>query len=126
SIAFGLYLVSIGLLLIQPDIGQTVLITVAFGAAFWMAGVPLSWVIGLGVAAVAGLSSTYFLFPHVAARVDKFLQPDKADTHQVDAANVAQAAGGLFGRGPGEGVLTRAIPDAHTDFAASVGAEEFG
>ncbi|MFL5295093.1 MAG: putative lipid II flippase FtsW [Phenylobacterium sp.] len=126
SIAFGLYLVSIGLLLIQPDIGQTVLITVAFGAAFWMAGVPLSWVMGLGAAAVAGLSSTYFLFPHVAARVDKFLQPDKADTHQVDAAKVAQAAGGLFGRGPGEGVLKRAIPDAHTDFAASVGAEEFG
>jgi cell division protein FtsW len=126
SIAFVLYLVSIGLLLIQPDIGQTVLITVAFGAAFWMAGVPLSWVMGLGVAAVAGLGSTYFLFPHVAARVDKFLQPDKADTHQVDAAKVAQAAGGLFGRGPGEGVLKRAIPDAHTDFAASVGAEEFG
>jgi cell division protein FtsW len=126
SIAFGLYFVSIALLLIQPDIGQTVLITVAFGAAFWMAGVPISWVMGLGAAAIAGLSSTYFLFPHVASRVDRFLSPDKADTHQVDAAKVAQAAGGLFGRGPGEGVLKRAIPDAHTDFAASVGAEEFG
>ncbi|MBS0361465.1 MAG: putative lipid II flippase FtsW [Proteobacteria bacterium] len=126
SIAFVLYFISISLLLIQPDIGQTVLITVAFGAAFWMAGVPISWVMGLGATAIAGLSSTYFLFPHVAARVDKFLSPDKADTHQVDAAKVAQAAGGLFGRGPGEGVLKRAIPDAHTDFAASVGAEEFG
>jgi len=126
SIAFVLYFISIALLLIQPDIGQTVLITVAFGAAFWMAGVPISWVMGLGATAIAGLSSTYFLFPHVAARVDKFLSPDKADTHQVDAAKVAQAAGGLFGRGPGEGVLKRAIPDAHTDFAASVGAEEFG
>jgi cell division protein FtsW len=126
SIAFVLYFISISLLLIQPDIGQTVLITVAFGAAFWMAGVPISWVMGLGATAIAGLSSTYFLFPHVAVRVDKFLSPDKADTHQVDAAKVAQAAGGLFGRGPGEGVLKRAIPDAHTDFAASVGAEEFG
>ena len=126
SIAFVLYFISIALLLVQPDIGQTVLITVAFGAAFWMAGVPISWVMGLGVTAIGGLSSTYFLFPHVAARVDKFLSPDKADTHQVDAAKVAQAAGGLFGRGPGEGVLKRAIPDAHTDFAASVGAEEFG
>ena len=126
SIAFVLYLISVALLLIQPDIGQTVLITVAFGAAFWMAGVPISWVMGLGATAIAGLSSTYFLFPHVASRVDRFLSPDKADTHQVDAAAVAQAAGGLFGRGPGEGVLKRAIPDAHTDFAASVGAEEFG
>jgi cell division protein FtsW len=126
SIAFGLYFLSISLLLIQPDIGQTVLITVAFGAAFWMAGVPLSWVMLLGATALAGLSSTYFLFPHVTSRVDKFLSPDKADTHQVDAAHVAQAAGGLFGRGPGEGVMKRHVPDLHTDFIFSVGAEEYG
>ena len=126
SIAFGLYFVSVGLLLLQPDVGQTVLITVAFGAAFWMAGVPISWVMGLGAAAVAGLSSTYFLFPHVASRVDRFLSPDKADTHQVDAAAVAQSAGGLFGRGPGEGVMKRHVPDLHTDFIFSVGAEEYG
>jgi cell division protein FtsW len=126
SIAFVLYFISIGLLLIQPDIGQTVLITIAFGAAFWMAGVPLSWVMLLGGAAVAGLSSTYFLFPHVASRVDRFLSPDKADTHQVDRAAEAIAAGRLVGRGPGEGVLKRAIPDAHTDFIYSVAAEEYG
>ncbi|HEX4709033.1 putative lipid II flippase FtsW [Phenylobacterium sp.] len=126
SIAFVLYFISIALLLIQPDIGQTVLITVAFGAAFWMAGVPLSWVMGLGVAALAGLSSTYFLFPHVASRVDRFLSPDRADTHQVDRAAEAIAAGRLIGRGPGEGVLKRAIPDAHTDFIYSVAAEEYG
>ena len=126
SIAFGLYFISIALLLIQPDIGQTVLITVAFGAAFWMAGVPMSWVMLLGATALAGLSSTYFLFPHVTARVDKFLSPDKADTHQVDAAGVAQSAGGFFGRGPGEGVMKRHVPDLHTDFIWSVGAEEFG
>jgi cell division protein FtsW len=126
SIAFALYFTSIGLLLIQPDVGQTVLITVAFGAAFWMAGVPLSWVMLLGATALAGLSSTYFLMPHVHARVDKFLSPDKADTHQVDRAAEAIRAGGLFGRGPGEGVMKRHVPDLHTDFAFSVGAEEFG
>jgi len=126
SIAFGLYLVSVALLLIQPDVGQTVLITVAFGAAFWMAGVPLSWVMLLGGVAVAGLSSTYFLLPHVHARVEKFISPDSSDTHQVDAAAIAQAAGGLFGRGPGEGIMKRHVPDLHTDFIYSVGAEEFG
>jgi cell division protein FtsW len=126
SIAFGLYLVSVALLLIQPDVGQTVLITVAFGAAFWMAGVPLSWVMLLGGVAVAGLSSTYFLLPHVHARVEKFISPDSSDTHQVDAAATAQAAGGLFGRGPGEGIMKRHVPDLHTDFIYSVGAEEFG
>jgi cell division protein FtsW len=126
SVAFVLYAIPVALLLLQPDVGQTALITVTFGAAFWMAGVPLSWVMMLAGMAIAGLGSTYFLFPHVAARVDKFISPDKADTHQVDAAKVAQAAGGFFGRGPGEGVLKRSIPDAHTDFALSVGAEEFG
>jgi len=126
SIAFALYATSIGLLLIQPDVGQTVLITIAFGAAFWMAGVPMSWVMLLGATAVAGLSSTYFLFPHVQSRVDRFLSPDKADTHQVDRASEAIAAGGFFGRGPGEGVMKRHVPDLHTDFIYSVGAEEYG
>ena len=63
------------LLLIQPDVGQTVLITVAFGAAFFMAGVPFGWIGMLGGVAVAGLVSTYFLFDHVASRVNRFLSP---------------------------------------------------
>lgn len=126
SIAFGLYGLSVALLLIQPDVGQTVLITVAFGAAFWMAGMPFSWVMVLGGTALAGLSSTYFLMPHVRGRVEKFLSPDTADTHQVDRAAEAISAGGFFGRGPGEGVMKRHVPDLHTDFIYSVGAEEYG
>jgi len=126
SIAFGLYGLAVGLLLLQPDVGQTVLITVGFGAAFFMAGVPLRWIGILAGAAVAGLASTYFLFDHVAARVQKFLSPEKADTHQIDRASEAIAAGGLFGRGPGEGVMKRHVPDLHTDFIYSVAAEEFG
>jgi len=126
SIAFGLYLLAVVLLLIQPDVGQTVLITVAFGAAFWMAGVPLTWIMLLGVTAICGLCSTYFLFDHVHARVDKFLSPEKADTHQITRAAEAIANGGLFGRGPGEGVMKRHVPDLHTDFIYSVAAEEYG
>jgi cell division protein FtsW len=126
TIAFALYGISVALLLIQPDVGQTILISVAFGAAFWMAGVPLSWVMGLGVFTAAGLMSTYYLFPHVASRVDRFINPEAADTHQVDRAAEAIAAGGLFGRGPGEGVMKRHVPDLHTDFIYSVAAEEYG
>ena len=126
SIAFGLYGLAVILLLMEPDVGQTVLITVAFGAAFWMAGVPMSWVMGLGGAAIAGLMSTYFLFDHVHARVQKFLSPEQADTHQITRASEAIAAGGLIGRGPGEGVMKRHVPDLHTDFIYSVAAEEYG
>jgi cell division protein FtsW len=126
TIAFALYGISVALLLIQPDVGQTILISVAFGAAFWMAGVPISWVMGLGVFTVGGLMSTYFLFPHVASRVNRFINPEAADTHQVDRAAEAIAAGGFFGRGPGEGVMKRHVPDLHTDFIYSVAAEEYG
>lgn len=126
TIAFLLYGVSVALLLIQPDVGQTILITVAFGAAFWMAGVPISWVMGLGVVTLSGLVGTYFVFPHVASRVNRFINPESADTHQVDRAAEAIAAGGLFGRGPGEGVMKRHVPDLHTDFIYSVAAEEYG
>ena len=85
------------------------------------------WAVGdrLWVKAVWVLLAAALLIQSAEAK-DDFLSPDKADTHQVDAARIAQAAGGLFGKGPGEGVLKRSIPDAHTDFALSVGAEEFG
>lgn len=126
TIAFLLYGISVGLLLIQPDVGQTILITIAFGAAFWMAGVPISWVMGMGVASIGGLVAVYSIFPHVASRVDRFLNPKSADTHQVDRAAEAIAAGGLIGRGPGEGVMKRHVPDLHTDFIYSVAAEEYG
>ncbi len=127
SIAFGLYVASIALLLVEPDVGQTVLITIAFGAAFWMAGVPMSWVMALGAMALAGLGSTYFLFQHVASRVDRFFSHDRTlDTHQVERAAQAIAAGGMWGRGPGEGIMKREVPDMHTDFAYSASAEEYG
>jgi cell division protein FtsW len=126
SIAFGLFGLAVALLLMQPDVGQTVLITVAFGAAFFMAGGPLRWIVGLGGVAGGGFVVIYFAFSHVAARFHKFLSPDTADTRQVDSAAEAIAAGHLFGRGPGEGVMKRHVPDLHTDFIYSVAAEEYG
>jgi cell division protein FtsW len=131
SIAFCLYALAVALLLMEPDVGQTVLITIAFGAAFFMAGVPFAWIIGLGGVALVGAVSLYFVFDHVSSRVNKFLSADGGDVHQSSASQVARAqeaiaAGGLFGRGPGEGVMKRNVPDLHTDFIYSVAAEEYG
>jgi cell division protein FtsW len=126
-IAFGLYAIAVGLLLMEPDIGQTALITAAFGAAFWVAGVPIGWILGLGAAAVAGLGATPFIFPHVATRLHLFMAAPKTDAHtQLQRAADAIAAGGAFGRGPGEGIMKVQIPDMHTDFAYSAAAEEYG
>ena len=126
TIAFCLYGLAVALLLMEPDIGQTVLITAAFGAAFWMAGVPLLWILALGVVAVIGLGSTYFLFEHVATRMHGFFSHEKTDTQQVHRAAEAIAAGRSFGKGPGEGIMKLQIPDMHTDFAYSAAAEEYG
>jgi cell division protein FtsW len=126
SIAFGMYVVAAGLLLAQPDVGQTILITTTFGACFFMAGVPLRWIMGLAAAASVGAVTLYFTVGHFADRINRFVSPEKADTTQITHALEAQAAGAFFGRGPGEGVLKREVPDVHTDFAFSGAAEEFG
>jgi len=126
SIAFGFWALTVGLLLIQPDIGQTLLVTTTFMAVFFMAGVPLKWVAVLAAAGMAGLVSLYFAFGHMRDRLSRFLSPETTDTHQIDRASEAIRAGGLVGRGVGEGVMKKHVPDLHTDFIYSVGAEEFG
>jgi cell division protein FtsW len=126
SIAFGAWALTVGLLLIQPDIGQTLLITTTFMAVFFMAGVPLKWVAALAAAGMAGVVGLYFTFGHMRDRLSRFLSPETTDTHQIDRASEAIRAGGLVGRGVGEGVMKRSVPDLHTDFIYSVGAEEFG
>ncbi len=126
SIAFVLYGLSVALLLIEPDVGQTILVTIAFGAAFFMAGVPIRWILGLGGAALAGVITIYFTFQHVATRVHSFLGKGEEGGHQVDKALAAIRAGGLLGRGPGEGIVKRQVPDGFTDFIYALAAEEYG
>lgn len=126
TIAFGFYALTVCLLLIQPDIGQTLLITTTFMAVFFMAGVPFKWMAVLASAGMAGLVSLYFVFGHMRDRLSRFFSPETTDTHQIDSAAEAIRAGGLLGRGVGEGVMKRHVPDLHTDFIYSVGAEEFG
>ena len=113
------------LLVAQPDLGQTILTTAVWGGMFFMAGMPWLWIIVLGVGGAGGLVSAYYVFPHVAGRIDKFLTGE-GDTFQIDTAREAIIRGDWFGQGPGEGIVKRIIPDAHTDFIFSVAAEEFG
>lgn len=113
------------LLVAQPDLGQTMLIVGTWSIMFFMAGMAWFWIIVLGVLGVGGAFAAYSFFPHVAARIDKFLTGE-GDTFQTDMARDAMISGGWFGRGPGEGVAKRILPDSHTDFIFSVAAEEFG
>ncbi|RZJ05770.1 MAG: cell division protein FtsW [Brevundimonas sp.] len=126
SIAFGAWILTVLLLLIQPDIGQTLLITTTFMAVFFMAGVPLKWVMALMAAGGAGLVGIFLSFSHFRDRLSAHGSADPDATFQIDRASEAIRAGGLVGRGIGEGVMKRRVPDLHTDFIYSVAAEEFG
>jgi cell division protein FtsW len=125
SIAFMLYVVSIGLLLIQPDVGQSILITLAFGACFFISGVPVRWILILLVIVLAALIVLFFILPHFRDRILQFINPD-GEKYQVRSALNAIANGGFFGTGINEGTMKRFIPDLHTDFIFSVIAEEYG
>ncbi|KQT50903.1 cell division protein FtsW [Aureimonas sp. Leaf454] len=113
------------LLVAQPDLGQTMLTAGAWSGLFFMAGMPWLWIAALGTIGVVGFLSAYFVFPHVASRIDRFMTGE-GDTFQTDTAREAIMRGGWLGQGPGEGTVKRLLPDSHTDFAFSVIAEEFG
>src|SRR6266436_744726 len=126
SMALGLLMLLVSLLVMEPDFGQTMLILMVWGALFFIAGMRMIWVLGLAGAATAGLFGAYLLFPHVAGRIKRFMNPGSGDTFQVDTAMEAFSNGGWFGLGPGEGIAKRSLPDSHTDFVFAVAAEEFG
>jgi cell division protein FtsW len=113
-------------LLLQPDFGQTMLIALVWGALFFLAGMRIIWMFGLGGAAIVGLTGAYFTIPHVAKRIQRFFDPSSGDTFNVDQAVESFLRGGWFGRGPGEGTIKRILPESHTDFVFAVAAEEFG
>jgi len=126
TIALGLLVAVVLGLVLQPDFGQTMLILAVWGALFFLAGMRVIWVAGLGGAAIVGLTGAYFTVPHVARRIKRFIDPASGDTFNIDQAVESFVRGGWFGRGPGEGTVKRILPESHTDFVFAVAAEEFG
>jgi cell division protein FtsW len=126
TFALALLSVAVAGLVLQPDFGQTMLVALVWSALFFLAGMRLVWVVGLGGAAAIGLATAYMLIPHVARRIERFRDPSSGDTFNIDQALESFQRGGWFGRGPGEGTVKRILPESHTDFVFAVAAEEFG
>ena len=126
AIASGLYAVTAILLLAEPDVGQTLIVSAVWAVEFFLAGLPVIFVAGIMIMGVVGGVGAYTFFPHVQARVARFLDPQGGDAYQVSTALNAFHHGGIFGVGPGEGHVKLILPDAHTDFIMAVAAEEFG
>jgi len=125
-LAVGLLMLVAGLLVLQPDIGQTTLIVGVWGVLLFLSGHPIRQALALLGVGLLGAIAAYFSFAHVRARIDRFAF-DGAEAHsQIARAAEAFRQGGFLGRGPGEGTIKTSLPDAHTDFIFAVVAEEYG
>ncbi len=125
-LSFALYGFAVLLLIMQPDFGMIVTLTVLWGVQVFLAGLSMIWVGLLLLSAVGGGLGAYFLFDHVRSRIDRFLDPQSGDNYQVDRSLEAFQNGGILGKGPGEGQVKLSLPDSHTDFIFAVAGEEFG
>ena len=126
SVAVMLYLVTITLIIMQPDLGMSVVITLGFLTQIFLAGLRWRWIILLFIMGIVGLIGAYLTLPHVSSRIDRFIHDDAGDTYQITQSLRAYRNGGLFGKGPGEGTVKMVLPDAHADFVFAVVGEEFG
>jgi cell division protein FtsW len=125
-IAIGLLGASVTPLVLQPDIGQSILLVLIWCALFFLSGLAWKWAVGLVSFSIMAVIAAYQFLPHVAKRIQRFIDPSSGDTFQIDTAIESFVRGGWLGRGPGEGTVKRILPDGHADFVFAVAAEEFG
>ncbi|MBP7710826.1 MAG: cell division protein FtsW [Rickettsiales bacterium] len=125
GISVGLYLVIVCLLLLQPDFGMTLTFTVLWVAQLFAYGLPLPFISVIGVAGIILGIGAYTVFPHVEDRINKFLDSGEKN-YQAERSIDAFVNGSFFGTGPGNGVVKKFVPDAHTDFIFAVVGEEYG
>ena len=134
---YGRYLFSLFVLAIidillvnQPDLGQTLLLTASWVAMVFVSGFNMFILIIFGLSILIGISLLIYIFPekfgYVFLRVQTFLNPKTGDNFQSQKALDAIKQGGLTGQGMGEGILKDKVPEAHTDYIIAIVSEEFG
>jgi cell division protein FtsW len=126
SISIVLYSLLAVVLITQPDFGMLIMITMVWGIQLFVSGLPILWILIAIISGIVGVFSAYTMLPHVAQRINSFLDPAGSENYQVTKSIAAFANGGLYGRGPGEGSVKQVLPDSHTDFIFAVAGEEFG
>jgi len=118
------------LLMIQPDIGQTILIFLAWATLVFISGISLPIILTFFSFSLLSLVYMVFFIPkftYIKNRILSFFNSnDGTHNFQSDKAIDAISSGGYFGKGIGEGTLKNRVPEAHTDYIISVISEEFG
>jgi cell division protein FtsW len=122
--------IALGLIVAQPDLGQTVSLGIILLALLWYAGLPLR-VFGTSVLAVFMAGAVLAMSAgYRSDRVRSWINPenDPQDTgYQARQAKFALAHGGIFGDGLGQGTAKwNYLPNAHNDFIFAIIGEELG
>ena len=126
-----LLLASVIILLIdQPDLGQSILLTGSWIATVFVSGVSLVYIFSFFIIFIILIGGLLFLIPgkfgYIIDRLVTFLDPSKGDAFQSSTALNAIKKGGLKGQGMGEGILKDSVPEAHTDYIIAIISEEYG
>ena len=126
-----LLLLAVTILLIdQPDLGQTILLVISWGATVFISGVSLLFILGFTSIFLISISLLLFFLPdkfgYIINRLVSFVDPSKGDKFQSSSALDAIKLGGVKGQGMGEGILKDSVPEAHTDYIIAIISEEYG
>ena len=124
-------LLTIAIILInQPDLGQTLLLTLTWITMVFASGFNMLILSILGLVFAITIALLIFFLPekfgYVFLRIKTFLDPKAGNNFQSEKALEAIRQGGLTGQGMGEGILKDKVPEAHTDYIIAVISEEFG
>ncbi len=111
------------LLLLQPDVGMTIVMIFTWGFQLFITGIPLIIILCLLLTFPIFMILAYRHFDHVKIRIDSFVE---GGTYQISKSLQSFQSGGFWGKGPGEGFYKKSLPDAHSDFVFAVAAEEYG
>jgi len=129
----GLIGIPVGLVLLQPDLGTSLAIVFGGGVVMLLAGLPLKWFIGAGIAGAAAAPLAFFfgLQEYQQRRVLTMFNPE-ADAlgagYHIAQSKIAIGSGGIFGKGFNNGSQSHLqyLPEPHTDFVFATMAEEWG
>ena len=121
--SIGSLVLIVALLLLQPDVGMTIVVILTWGFQLFITGIPLIIIGCLILAFPIFIIIAYHSFDHVQIRINSFFE---GKTHQISKSLQSFESGGLWGKGPGEGFYKKSLPDAHSDFVFAVAAEEYG
>ena len=114
-----------GLLMKQPDFGQTVIFAAVWLVLLIVGGASMKLIGSLIGGAFGAVVMAYLFYSVATERINKFLFK-QGDTYQMDRAHATLTNGGLLGTGPGAGTEKFSLPEPHTDYIFSVIGEEFG